>query len=152
MKQRQIPWLGFRLIQKSDKTYVHVLSLSVVILLMGGCSPLFDRMTKVSGRVTDQAGQPVGGVTLLLSGSIGVSSGFPIKETLTDSTGAYELMVDVPRKYHSASIRPTLRIESLRSKYSSVNMLIYKNGIQTGTCCFVRIGKNNRYDFTLLPK
>jgi hypothetical protein len=154
MKQRQIPWVSGCLLQKRSKAIANVLVLLSVFLLMGGCNPfpLFDRTTKVYGKVTDQAGQPVDSVTILLGGTIGVSAGFPIKETLTDANGAYELVVDVSRKYHSAGIRPSLRIESLRSKYSSENMLIYKNGIETRTCCSVTIGKSNKYDFILLPK
>lgn len=62
------------------------------------------RLTTVYGKVTDQAGQPVDSVSIIFAGHKGVSGGVPIKETYTDSTGTYQIMVDVPRKYLYASI------------------------------------------------
>lgn len=127
--------------------------LSCAALLCESC--IFNepaRRTTVYGKVTDQAGQPVDSVTILFAGTIGVSAGFPIKETLTDSNGSYELVVDVPRKYHSPGISLSLRMESLRSRYSIQNRLIYENGVQTRICCFVAMGGKTKYDFVLLPK
>jgi hypothetical protein len=110
------------------------------------------RLTTVYGKVTDQAGQPVDSVTILFSGIKGVSGGVPIQETLTDLNGSYELVVDVPRKYHSASIASSLDFEPLRSMYSSQNRLIYENDVQKASCCFVTIGEKTKYEFVLLPK
>ncbi|HEY9772167.1 MAG TPA: carboxypeptidase-like regulatory domain-containing protein [Coleofasciculaceae cyanobacterium] len=108
------------------------------------------RLTRVYGKVTDQAGQPVDSVTILFAGTVGVTGGFPIKETLTDSNGSYELVVDVPRRYHSPSINLSFERQELLDKY--LKYLVYENGVQKGSCCFVVMGGKTKYDFVLLPK
>ena len=125
--------------------------LFVVALLVEGCRDKEPaRLTRVYGKVTDQAGQPVDSVTILFAGTKGFSAGFPIKETLTDSSGSYELVVDVPRKYHSAGINLFFERQELLDKY--LDFLIYKDGVQQGSCCNVRMGGKTKYDFVLLPK
>jgi hypothetical protein len=141
MKSLSIRWSGV----------LSFLFLSLVFSNTSGCIRKLDRTTVVHGKVTDQTGQPVDSVTILFAGTIGVRAGFPIKETLTDSNGSYELVVDVPRKYHSASINLSFsRRQELLDKY--YESLVYENGVQTGTCCFVVMGGKTKYDFVLLPK
>jgi hypothetical protein len=142
MKSLSIRWSGV----------LSFLFLSFVLSNTSGCIRKLDRTTVVYGRVTDQAGQPVDSVTILFAGHKGVSGGVPIKETLTDSNGSYEIVVDVPKKYLYASIVSSLDFESLSSKYSSQNRLIYENGVQKSTCCIVVMGGKTKYDFVLLPK
>jgi len=110
------------------------------------------RLTTVYGKVIDQAGQPVDSVTILFAGHKGVSGPVPIKKTHTDSTGAYLIVVDVSKAYLYASIVSSLNIESLRSKYSSQNRLIYRDGVEQNSCCNVTMGGKTNYDFVLLPK
>ena len=152
MKQRQIPWLGFRLIQKSDKTYVHVLSLSVVILLMGGCSPfpLFDRTTKVYGKVTDQAGQPIDSMAVIMLGHVRLSSGnVPIGQANTNSKGEYELVIDVPKRYAKVSAVIHSDYSSISNKYLEYE--VFKDGVRH-SCCTLVLGEKTNYDFVMLPK
>ena len=153
MKQRPIQW-GRRhppqmLLAIGSRAFL----LLAVALLTQGCQ-LWEtnRLTIVHGQVTDQAGQPVDSVTILLAGTKGVSAGFPIAETLSDSSGWYELAADVPKEYHSPGISLSLRTASLRSQYSVLDMLIYEDGVQTRICCFVRMGGKTNYDFVMLPR
>jgi hypothetical protein len=149
---RQTPWVHSYFAKLLKASALQALSLVAVLLLMGGCKKEGARMTAVYGKVTDQTGQPVDSVTILFAGTLKFSAGFPIKETLTDSSGSYELVVDVPKEYNSAGITASLRSESLRGKYSAENRLIYKNSVQTNNCCNSTIGKKTKYDFVLLPK
>ncbi|MFB9292027.1 carboxypeptidase-like regulatory domain-containing protein [Persicitalea jodogahamensis] len=153
MKRRPIPWRPGRSALRFLAQTGFGLSVVALVILNQGCKPKeIARLTTVYGKVTDQAGQPVDSVTILFAGHKGVTGGIPIDETLTDSTGAYELVVDVPRKYLYASIVSSLNFEPLRSKYSSQNRLIFMNDVQQGSCCTVTLGGKTKYDFVLLPK
>ena len=151
MKRRQISWERTRPVQRSLAHSGLVFLLIITAFLAESCRDKGPaRLTRVYGKVTNQAGQPVDSVTILFAGTKGLSAGFPIKETLTDSSGSYELAVDVPRKYHSPGINLFFEQQELLDKY--LDFLVYENGVQKGSCCFVTIGEKTKYDFVLLPK
>jgi hypothetical protein len=153
MKTRTIAWGRIRPSRRFANTPMWVFAVLFALFSAQSCKWGKDaRLTTVYGKVIDQAGQPVDSVTILFAGHKGVSGGVPIKETLTDSIGSYSLMVNVPKEYLYASIRLSLRLETLRNKYSSQNRLIYRDGVEQNSCCNVTMGGKTNYDFVLLPK
>lgn len=151
MKQRQVQWRLMSSLRRLLGCAGLASLLITAALLFQSCRDKEPALlTKVYGKVTDQAGQPIYGMTVIFAGGKGFSGGFPIDRTQTDSTGKYELRVKVPRKYLYASINLSFERPELLDKY--LEFLVYEDGVQKATCCVVTIGEQNKYDFVLLPK
>ena len=152
MKQRQILWVGGCLLQKRSKAIANVLVLLSVFLMIGGCNPfpLFDRTTNVYGKVTDQVGQPIDSMAVIMLGHVRLSSGnVPIGQASTNSKGEYELVIDVPKRYAKVSAVIHSDYSSISNKYLEYE--VFKDGVRH-SCCTLVLGEKTNYDFVMLPK
>ena len=115
------------------------------------CFRKLDRTTTVSGRVIDEARQPVDSI-LVVMGSAGLSkAGITLAETYTDKDGNYSIILDVSKGYSAATVViPFDHNNKFTSNYK--DYLVYQNGQRTNNCCAAAIGTKTNYDFLLLNK
>ncbi|KQS31072.1 hypothetical protein ASG33_11995 [Dyadobacter sp. Leaf189] len=128
--------------------------LAVIFLgfLMDSCFLKQDRTTVVYGKITDEKGQAVDSIMVICQGLRDLTYE-TIHSTYSDKNGAYEIAVEVPRKFTAVNVTvPFLPLENpkylrlFRGKRSSMN------GKSTGNCCVAKIGEKTRYDFQLTFK
>ncbi|TDB64368.1 hypothetical protein [Arundinibacter roseus] len=108
------------------------------------------RVTTVTGRVIDEAQQPVDSVLIHLNSAGLNKSGIPLGKTYTNEEGNYEFVVDVPKGYDAVSVDISFSHNlDFPTKYK--DFIYYENGIKVGgVCCPVGVGSKTMYDFTLL--
>lgn len=109
------------------------------------------RVTTVTGRVINEAEEPVDSARVFMT-SIGfIRGGIPIGDvTYTDADGNFELVVDVPKEYKRVSVGISFN-HSLAFSNKYKDYTYNQRDMNTGsTCCPVKIGSKTTYDFTLI--
>ncbi|TDB59515.1 carboxypeptidase-like regulatory domain-containing protein [Arundinibacter roseus] len=123
-----------------------------IILCLIGCQlgGPGKRVTTVTGRVIDEAQQPVENVRIFMT-SIGfLNGGIPIGDgTFTDAEGNFTLVVDVPKEHKRVTIGISWDLD-LSRKYKDFDYT--HDGLSSGVCCPAQIGKKTNYIFTLFSK
>ena len=144
MKQIQKPFI------MSAKRIFHILVHLALIVQLNSCFLKQDRTTTVYGTITDQNGEAVDSILMIMQGSKHINYE-NLGKAYTDSTGHYELVADVPRKALSVNV---LIPFSSNKKFQNgfKDYIVSKNEIKTMNCCNLDIGKKTRYDFQLIPK
>jgi hypothetical protein len=124
----------------------------VLIFQLSGCFLKQDRTTVVYGTITDQDGQPVDSIFIIIQGSKHV--GYQIfDKQYTDEEGNYELVAEIPRKSKSTNVViPFSLVENPKFQKDFKDYVIYKNDVRTNNCCNLSIGQKTKYDFQLIPK
>jgi len=136
----------------SAKRIFHILLHFTLIIQLSSCLLKQDRTTTVYGTITDQNGAPVDSILVLASG-VEYNRETTLKEAYSDKSGNYEMVIDVPKKYHSASsLIPALPIKNPRFERLYLGYDVFKNGERTSNCCTASIGEKTKYDFQLIPK
>jgi hypothetical protein len=124
-------------------------------MLIGTIASCFlkqDRTTVVYGSITDQKGQPVDSILVMASG-LKFYNGTVLSETYSSSTGEFELVVEVPKKYSAINVEiPFLPVRNAKFEANYVGFKIQKDDKSTNNCCVASIGKKTKYDFQLIPK
>ena len=128
------------------------LILSIIGFLVNGCFLKQDRTTMIYGTITDQKGQPVDSITVMLSGFQGFKYEI-LKQVYSDDSGRYELVVEVPSKFGSADVSVPFG-SKLNPKYQKYykGKTSHKNDEFTNNCCSASIGQKTKYDFQLIPR
>jgi hypothetical protein len=124
----------------------------VLIFQLSGCFLKQDRTTVVYGSITDQKGQPVDSILIILKGvqnlkydSLGAS--------YSNTNGEFEILQDVPKKYTTVNVVipfGSYTNPNFQKNYKSYK--IYKNDQQTNNCCTAVIGQKTKYNFELVPR
>ncbi|MCF2499939.1 hypothetical protein [Dyadobacter chenhuakuii] len=124
----------------------------LTIIHLQSCFLKQDRTTTVYGTITDQNGEPVDSILVLASG-VEYNRETTLKEEYSDKSGNYEMVVDVPKNFYSASsLIPALPTKNPKFEKLYLNYEVFKNGNPTNNCCNAIIGEKTRYDFQLNPK
>lgn len=121
-------------------------------LFLNSCFLKQDRTTVVYGTITDEKGQPVDSILVLVKGREW-SKGTTLSQTFSNSSGEYELLLDVPKKFDGVDvIIPFGSI--INPKFQSLfkDFYVKKNGQSTNNCCIAQIGEKTRYDFKLIAR
>ncbi|KAA0991871.1 carboxypeptidase regulatory-like domain-containing protein [Dyadobacter aurulentus] len=120
--------------------------------LLSHCFLKQDRTTVVYGTITDEKGQPVDSILVVIKGAQGFKYE-RLKEVYSGKDGSYELVVDVPRKYGSANVTvPFGSYENPKYDKNYKGKRTFKNDQFTKNCCSASIGNKTKYDFQLIPK
>ena len=136
----------------SVKGVFYIIAHFIMIIQLNSCFLKQDQTTTVYGTITDQNGEPVDSILVLASG-VEFNRETTLKEAYSDKNGYYEMVVDVPKKYHSASsLIPALPIKNPKFERFYSGYDIQKNGKSTNNCCIAPIGEKTKYDFQLIPK
>jgi hypothetical protein len=123
-----------------------------IALSHSSCFLKQDRTTVVYGSITDQKGQPVDSIMVIIQGMRALTYE-TLEKTYSDKNGNYEIVIDVPKKFHAtSSLIPALPLSNPKFQrlYSSYDVLI--NNKPTNSCCIGTVGKKTKYDFQLIPK
>ncbi|GLU55748.1 carboxypeptidase-like regulatory domain-containing protein [Dyadobacter frigoris] len=116
------------------------------------CSDKGDNLTTIYGTVTDQNGNSVDSIYLLVNGAI-FTRYDELKTVYTDSAGKYELLVDPPKKYSILTVNiPFYYIENPKFTVLYKGFKVKKDNVGTNECCYVTIGEKTNYDFQLIPR
>jgi hypothetical protein len=121
-------------------------------LLLSDCFLKQDRTTTIYGTVTDQNGQPVDSILVMVDGAQDFRYD-RLKETFSNIDGSYEVVVEVPKHYSSVIVNvpySTSKNPKYMRDYS--DFFVSKDGAKTNDCCFGSVGRKTRYDFQLIPK
>ncbi|MCE6989455.1 carboxypeptidase-like regulatory domain-containing protein [Dyadobacter sp. CY323] len=111
-----------------------------------------DRTTTVYGTITDQNGQPVDSILVLVQGLRSLTFE-TLKEVYTDNRGEYELLVEVPKRFHAVNVGiPNFPQENPKFLRMYKDYKLWKNDQATNNCCTAIIGKKTKYDFQLIPR
>ncbi|MCE6989456.1 hypothetical protein [Dyadobacter sp. CY323] len=117
-----------------------------------GCFLKQDRTTTVYGTITDQNGQPVDSILVMVLG-MQISHSEVLSQIYSDKAGEYEIMVEVPKKFNSINVGvPFLLIENPKYQNNYKGKKTTKDGKRTSDCCTALVGKKTRYDFQLIPR
>jgi hypothetical protein len=100
--------------------------------------------------VVDESRLPVDSINVVMTGAKGLTGGVPIADTYTNLQGEYELLVRVPKEFHTVTVNVFPGIGKHSSTYYSY--IPYQNGVQQTICCTLPIGGKGNYDFILLTK
>lgn len=114
---------------------------------MLGCGRLGDRTTVVYGKVYDQYQQPVDSIMVQLTGSNLSISEVELESVYTDKNGQYELLVEVPKKYHNVTVDVPY-FPDQNPKFQNN----YKISKRIGNSSKPMIGHKTQWDFQLEPK
>ncbi|KAA0991872.1 hypothetical protein [Dyadobacter aurulentus] len=135
--------------QRKKTTFILLACLS---FLLTGCFLKQDRTTVVYGTITDEEGQPVDSILVVIDGVKGFKYE-RLKQVYSGEDGGYELVVDVPRKYGSADIGiPFGLVDNPKYEKNYKDVNVEKNDKRTRNCCTASIGNKTKYDFQLIPK
>lgn len=111
-----------------------------------------DRTTTVYGTITDQNGDPVDSILVILQGGRSLSTYETVGEVYSNQDGKYELVIDVPKKFQSAHLGvPNFPSKNQKFMKYYNGFIVQKDGKST-TCCRAGIGEKTKYDFQLIPK
>ncbi|CAG5068215.1 hypothetical protein DYBT9623_00944 [Dyadobacter sp. CECT 9623] len=120
--------------------------------LLSQCFLTQDRTTVVYGTITDQNGEPVDSILVLIDGVKGFRYE-TLKEMYSGKNGTYELVLEVPRKYSSVDvIIPFGSYVNPKFQKYYKDKLAVKNDKPTNDCCIATIGDKTKYDFQLIPR
>jgi hypothetical protein len=126
----------------------------VLILFLSqstSCLRKLDRTTTVSGRVINEARQPVDSILVIMA-SAGLSkAGISLAETYTDKDGNYSIILDVPKGYGAVTVAIPF---DHNNKFTNIykEYLVYQDNQRTVNCCAAAIGRKTNFDFLLLNK
>jgi hypothetical protein len=148
MKQKA----SFSVLQKRTKLpYMAALFFGLVFLLTS-CFLKQDRTTTVYGTITDQNGQSVDSILVLISG-LEFYRATTLKEIYSDEQGNYEVVVDVPKKFDALNvIIPSFPTKNPKFQKNYNGYGIRKNDDPTNNCCMASVGEKTKYDFQLISK
>jgi hypothetical protein len=120
--------------------------------LLSQCFLTQDRTTVVYGTITDQNGQPVDSILVLIKGARAFRYE-TLLQVYSGEDGSYELVVDVPRRFSSANlIVPFGSYVNPKFQKNYKGKKTFKNDQFTTGCCSVLIGDKTKYDFELIPR
>jgi len=125
---------------------------AIIGLLVNGCFLKQDRTTVIYGIITDQNGQPVDSILVMINGVQGFKYE-TLKQVFSNKDGKYELVVEVPRKFGSADVVVPFGLSD-NPKYQTnyIGKKTYLDDKFTKTCCNASIGQKTKYDFQLIPR
>ncbi|WP_439555579.1 hypothetical protein [Dyadobacter sp.] len=136
---------------KKFKTTLWPLTLCLsVSLFMQGCKSIFSDTTTVYGRITDEKGLPVDSIMVRVVGSK-IHGSQNMAETFTDSSGNYEIVVEVAGKFTSVScLIPPNSTENVKYQNYYSGYEIFGDGKIAGFS--IEKGEKNNRDFKLKSK
>ncbi|WP_439555580.1 carboxypeptidase-like regulatory domain-containing protein [Dyadobacter sp.] len=125
-----------------------ILHLTMVAVLQG-CFVFSDRTTSVYGTVTDDKGLPLPGVGLSVYGRKKISHKMHMATAYTDSSGHYEITVDVAGKFHTLDCYIDdgaifMKYFPKKSSYET-----FTDG-KKSRCCTLAIGEKTNFDFHII--
>ncbi|TDB66783.1 peptidase associated/transthyretin-like domain-containing protein [Arundinibacter roseus] len=127
--------------------YISLIILCLTECQLGGPGK---RVTTVTGRVIDEAQQPVDSVLIFVSSTGFARPSVNLGETYTDKEGNYQLVFDVSKDFDGVTVGISFnRSIAFSNKYKDYSYNKRESNTE-GTCCPVRIGAKTSYDFTLL--
>jgi hypothetical protein len=137
---------------KSFRTLYATIIFSGLALLLSNCFLKQDRTTTIYGTVTDQNGQPVDSILVIVEGVQDFRYD-RLKETFSHIDGRYEMVVEVPKHYSSVIVNvPYGKSENPKYMRDYVDFFVSKDGAKTNNCCSASVGRKTKYDFQLIPK
>ncbi|KQS31071.1 carboxypeptidase-like regulatory domain-containing protein [Dyadobacter sp. Leaf189] len=120
------------------------------IFVMQKCKSIFSNTTTVYGRITDEKGIPVDSIMVRVVGSK-IHGSQNMAETLSDSSGGYEIVVEVAGKFTSVNcLIPPNSPGNVKYKSGYSGYDVYKDGKSAGFS--VEKGEKNNIDFKLKSK
>ena len=122
-------------------------TLPLIALAMLACGHLGDRTTVVYGKVYDLSQQPVDSIMVQLTGSNLSISEVELESGYTDENGQYELLVEVPGKYHNVTVDVPYFPDQNPKFHNN-----YKISKRIGNSSKPMIGHKTQWDFQLEPK
>ena len=127
-------------------------SLLLITLSVSSCFLKQDRTTTVYGTITDQDGEPVDSIMVMMTG-LKFHSGTVIKEVYTGEDGNFEIVAEVPKKFSAINVEvPFLPVKNPKFENNYDGFGVKKDGVSTNNCCTASIGEKTKYDFQLIPK
>ncbi|MCE7068872.1 hypothetical protein LZG74_01080 [Dyadobacter sp. CY327] len=124
----------------------------LAIIHLQSCFLKQDRTTTVYGTITDQNGEPVDSILVMLTG-LKLNSGTVLKEVYSERDGNFEVVADVPKKFSAINVEvPFLPHKNSKFQKNYNGFEIERDGVSTNNCCTASIGTKTRYDFQLIPK
>ena len=123
-----------------------------LMLSLNGCFLKQDRTTTVYGTITDQNGQPVDSILVLVQG-VKYLTYQDLASVYSDENGNYEIVMEVPKKFNSVNSGiPAIPLQNMKFEKFYKGYDVMKDGNSVSNCCFSSIGQKTRYDFQLMPK
>lgn len=136
----------------SLKGVFYIIAHFIIIIQLNSCFLKQDRTTTVYGTITDQNGEPVDSIMVIIQGMRlrGLES---LTETYSDKNGNYEMVIDVPKKFGAIDVTvPYFFTENLKYVKYYNGKKTTKNDEFTNNCCIASVGKKTKYDFQLIPR
>jgi hypothetical protein len=129
-----------------------VLTAFLMFFIMS-CGPLLERETVAYGLITDEDGEPVDSILVILARSLAISDRETLGKTYSNKLGFYEVIADVPNKWWSAHLNIPFWPEE-NKKYQDLykSYEFSKNQKSAGGSGLLSIGLKTRCDFTLISK
>jgi hypothetical protein len=122
------------------------------ILFLNSCFHKQDQTTVVYGTITDEKGQPVDSILVIVQGV----KGFIYRrlgQQYSDHKGEYEITLEVPKEFVAVNAAvPFSFDENPKLMRHFKDTIGSKSGKSTGNCCTAQIGEKTRYDFELIAK
>jgi hypothetical protein len=124
----------------------------VLIFQLSGCFLKQDRTTVVYGTITDEKGQPVDSIMVIVSG-IEFYHSTNLSKVYSDKEGQYNILVDVPKKFDVVDVIITSSSpENTKYRKEFNGYKTKKDDALTNNCCTASVGQKTKYDFQLIPK
>ena len=146
MKQRQ------KTLELLAKRFFQILVHIALIVQLNSCFLKQDRTTTVYGTITDQNGEPVDSILVMMTG-LKFHSATVLQEVYSDKNGKFEIVTEVPKKFSAINVEvPFLPVKNPKFENHYDGFGVKKDGVSTNDCCTASIGEKTKYDFQLIPK
>lgn len=139
-------------LQKIPKLpYLIALTFSLIFFFIS-CDRDQERTTTIYGTITDQNQEPIDSIFVLMYGLVNLTN-IELNGVYSDKQGNYELVVDVPKKFHAVDVViPFLPIRNPKYEKNYTGKKTRINDSSTNNCCVAPFGVKTKYDFQLIPK